>query len=84
LYLAKIIVSLKKSISDPEGIAVCNSLKKLGFDNVDKVRIGKYIEVSINESNRDIAEKKVVEMCNKLLINPIMEEYTYQIVEVIR
>ncbi|MEZ0535893.1 phosphoribosylformylglycinamidine synthase subunit PurS [Caldicellulosiruptoraceae bacterium PP1] len=82
MFKANINITLKKSISDPAGIAVQNSLQNLGFDTVEKVRIGKYIEVYINETEIEIVKNKIDEMCRKLLTNPIMEEYSFEILEV--
>lgn len=82
MYKANINVTLKKSISDPAGIAVQNSLQNLGFSTVNKVRIGKFIEVFIDESDIEIAKIKIDEMCRKILTNPIMEEYSFEILEV--
>ncbi|BCS81108.1 phosphoribosylformylglycinamidine synthase subunit PurS [Anaerocellum diazotrophicum] len=78
---AEIFVYLKKSISDPPGIAVLNSLRSLGFNNVEKVRMGKYIVVYLNETDIEKAKQQVKLMCEKLLCNPVMEEYKFNISE---
>lgn len=78
---AVIKVSLKGGILDPQGKAVNNALHHLGFHSVKDVRIGKYIEMRIAERDRDTLEKVVEEACKKLLANPVIEDYTYQIVE---
>lgn len=78
---AEIFISLKKSISDPPGIAVLNSLKSLGFDSVEKVRMGKYIVVYLDHADREKATETVKRMCEELLCNPIMEEYKFTISE---
>ncbi|TDT62326.1 phosphoribosylformylglycinamidine synthase subunit PurS [Fonticella tunisiensis] len=77
---AYIDVTLKKSILDPQGTAVKEGLSKLGFE-VETVRIGKHIEVTLNDMNRENAEKLIDEMCLKLLINPEIEVYSYRIEE---
>ncbi|MDI6600954.1 MAG: phosphoribosylformylglycinamidine synthase subunit PurS [Thermoanaerobacteraceae bacterium] len=75
---ARIRVSLKKGVLDPQGQAVRNSLKGLGYD-VDDIRIGKYVEVSIDGDDVGKAHDTVKAMCEKLLVNPIIEEYSYDL-----
>jgi phosphoribosylformylglycinamidine synthase len=71
----KIYVSPKKGIFDPQGQAAENALKQLGFADVSNVRIGKYITLEIDGSS----EKEIEEMCHKLLANPIIEEYEFEV-----
>lgn len=78
---AFIDVTLKESILDPQGTAVKEGLYKLGFQ-VEDVRVGKHIEVLLNENNMETAAAAIDEMCHKLLINPEIEGYTYRIEEV--
>jgi phosphoribosylformylglycinamidine synthase len=79
--LAKVFVTLKPTVNDPPGLTVMGSLKILGFDSVESVRLGKYLEVKINESDRSKAETQVTEMCRKLLANPVIEEFSYELEE---
>lgn len=79
---AQIKVLLKKSVLDPQGQAVGKSLSSLGYHNINHVRIGKYLEVTLNEENRAVAEEQVREMCARLLTNPVIEDYTFELVEV--
>jgi phosphoribosylformylglycinamidine synthase len=72
---ASIKVVLKEGILDPQGKAVEHSLKSLGFDSVKGARIGKYIEVEIDGTDKDSAKKNVEEMCKKLLSNPVTENF---------
>jgi len=81
LFLAKVFVTLKPTVNDPPGLTVMGSLKTLGFDSVESVRLGKYLEVKINESDRSKAETQVTEMCRKLLANPVIEEFRYELEE---
>ncbi|NTW48972.1 MAG: phosphoribosylformylglycinamidine synthase subunit PurS [Chlorobiales bacterium] len=81
-FRAKIKVTLRKSILDVQGKTVYKALGNLGYKTVDSVRIGKYIEVEINETNRDAAAKVTEEVCEKLLANMVMEDYTYELEEV--
>ena len=70
-----VTVTLKKDVLDPQGKVVQNTLQNLGIDNLKSIRQGKYFEVEINESEEDSAKKKVDEMCKKLLVNLIIEDY---------
>ena len=74
----KIYVTLKESILDPQGSAVSGSLHKIGYFEVEDVRIGKYLEVMISDSERDI-DTIVKEMCEKVLTNTVIEKYRYEI-----
>jgi phosphoribosylformylglycinamidine synthase len=81
-FNAKIKVTLRQSILDVQGKAVEHALKNLGYTTVDSARIGKYIEVSINEADRQEAERICNEICQKLLSNPVMENYAFELEEV--
>jgi len=77
---AKIHVTLKPGILDPQGKAIEHALDSLGFTNAANVRVGKYMEVVVNESDKTKAEAQVKSMCEKLLANTIIEEYRYELV----
>lgn len=81
MFLAKVFVTLKPAVNDPPGLTVMGGLKTLGFDSVESVRLGKYLEVKVNESDRAKAETQVTEMCQKLLANPVIEEFRYELEE---
>ena len=68
-------MTLKKDVLDPQGKVVQNTLQNLGMNKLTSIRQGKYFEVEINESEEDSAKKKVDEMCKKLLVNLIIEDY---------
>ncbi len=70
-----IIVTLKKDVLDPQGKVVQNTLVNMGVNNLKSIRQGKHFEVEIEENNQSIAEKKINEMCKKLLVNLIIEDY---------
>ena len=70
-----VTVILKKDVLDPQGEVVQNTLMNLGMDNLKSIRQGKFFEIEIDEKNQDIAQQKVDEMCKKLLVNLIIEEY---------
>ncbi len=78
-YKAKIRVTLRPSILDVQGKAVQHALENLGYATVDKARIGKYIEVTINEDSSAEAERIGEEICRKLLANPVMEDYSIEL-----
>ena len=77
--LAKIHITLKKDVLDPQGSVIANSLKSLGFDNVRDVRQGKFIELEIEGNDKDTATKQCNEMCEKLLANLVIEDYSVEI-----
>ena len=77
--LAKIYITLKKDVLDPQGSVIANSLKSLGFNNIEDVRQGKYIEIKLNSENEESANKQLNEMCEKLLANLVIEDYKVEI-----
>ena len=82
MFLAKVYVTLKHTVNDPQGRTITGGLKSLGFDSVTDVRAGKYLEVRLQETERRQAESRIREMCDKLLANPVIEEYRFELVEV--
>ncbi|NTU67317.1 MAG: phosphoribosylformylglycinamidine synthase subunit PurS [Chlorobiaceae bacterium] len=78
-YKAKIRVTLRPSILDVQGKAAQHALANLGYTSVESVRIGKYMEVSINEQSADQAGRVCTEICQKLLSNPVMEDFTFEL-----
>lgn len=82
MFLAKVYVTYKKGVLDPQGSTVKRALGSMGFDTVDDVRVGKYMEIRINEASQAKAEQKLEEMCNRVLTNPVIEDYSYDILEV--
>ncbi|MFC1905515.1 phosphoribosylformylglycinamidine synthase subunit PurS [Chloroflexota bacterium] len=79
MYLAKIYISLKPTVNDPQGLTIKGALHQLGFSTVEDVRSGKYMEIRINEENAGKAHKLITEMCQKLLANPIIENYRFEL-----
>ena len=71
----KIIVTLKKSVLDPQGTVVQQALNGMGFKNVNEVRQGKFFEINMEEKDQKKAEEKANEMCKKLLANLVIEDY---------
>ena len=81
MYLSKITVTLRKSILDPQGKAVEQGIHSLGYDAVRNVRIGKFIEISVDAANRQEAERLTNDVCQKLLANQVMEDYSFIVEE---
>ena len=77
--LAKIYITLKKDVLDPQGSVIANSLKSLGFNNIEDVGQGKYIEIKLDSENEESANKQLNEMCEKLLANLVIEDYKVEI-----
>ena len=82
MWLAKVHVTLKPVVLDPQGQAVQGGLRTLGFDTVESVRAGKYLEIRLEAPDRREAERLVTEMCVKLLANPVIEEYRLEVTEI--
>lgn len=79
MYKAKINITLRKSILDPQGKASHQALQDLGMNEVKGVRIGKFVELEIEASDKDDAYNKAEEACRKLLVNEVMEDYKIRI-----
>jgi phosphoribosylformylglycinamidine synthase subunit PurS len=75
----KIFVSFKNGVLDPQGKAIERSLHTLGYSEVQEVRTGKVLELTIEASSREAAEDRIREMCDKLLANPVIEDYRFEI-----
>lgn len=80
-YIARIHVTLKPAVLDPQGQTIRSGLERLGF-HVQDVRAGKYFVVRLSAADRAAAEQQVHDMCEKLLANPVIEEFTYDVNEV--
>jgi len=76
---AKVHVTLKPGVLDPQGKAIAHALESLGFDDVNGVRQGKYIELDLGDADADGAEARVKDMCEKLLANTVIENYRVDI-----
>ena len=76
---AKVHITLKPGVLDPQGKAVQHALASLGFSGVDDVRQGKYIEIDLQETDAERARAQVEDMCKKLLANTVIENYSVEI-----
>ncbi|GAA2905399.1 phosphoribosylformylglycinamidine synthase subunit PurS [Enterococcus pseudoavium] len=81
MYFVKVYVTYKDSVLDPQGEAVKGAVHRLGYDEIEEVRIGKYFEIKVAKSDRSV-EEMIEEVCDKLLANVNMETYRYEIAAV--
>ena len=70
-----VVITLKKDVLDPQGKVIHQTLDGMGFEGINEIRQGKYFEIDTNESDKNKAQKKVEEMCKKLLANLVIENY---------
>lgn len=80
-YFAEINVMLKPLVNDPQGLAVRDGLHNLGFAGVERVRVGKRIEITVEAADAPAAEQAVREMCDRLLANPVIETFDFEVRE---
>lgn len=78
-WLARIHVTLKPVVLDPQGDAVLTGLHQLGFSDVSAVRVGKYLEVTLAAADQSAAEAAIRQMCDRLLANPVIESYYFTV-----
>ena len=81
MFLARVYVTLKPTVNDPQGLTIRGGLQSLGFDSVESVRAGKYLEIRVDGEDKAQAEARVTEMCRKLLANPVIEDFRFEIEE---
>ena len=78
-YLARVRVTLKPTVNDPQGNTVAQALGTLGFDTVEEVRVGKFIEVKLSAADQAAAEEQIAQMGEKLLANPVIELFDFEV-----
>ena len=76
---ARVIVTPKPVVNDPQGVTVKQGLASLGFREVDEVRVGKYIEVTLDAADERAARQRVEEMCDRLLANHVIEDFRFEL-----
>ncbi len=81
MFLARVYVTLKPTVNDPQGLTIRGGLHSLGFDAVERVRAGKYLEIRLDGTDQAVAEEQVTEMCRKLLANPVIEDFRFELEE---
>jgi len=79
--IAKVYITLKESILDPQGKTIMHSLESLDFEGIENVRLGKMVEIQLNTNDKEKAATLVENMCKKLLVNSVMETYTFEILD---
>ena len=79
MYLAKVYIQYRPTVSDPQGQTIQGGLHQLGFDSVTSVRAGKYMEITLNADSESTASDQVRDMCDKLLANPVIEDYRFDL-----
>ena len=80
-FLARVFVTLKPTVNDPQGVTVKGALHTLGFPAVTDVRVGKLVEVQLDASSADDARAQAEAMCKQLLANPVIERYSFEVAE---
>lgn len=78
---ARVYVTLKAGVLDPQGAAVSQTLGRLGFEEVKDVRIGKYVELALDETDEARARERVTEMCKRLIANTVIEDFRIELVK---
>jgi phosphoribosylformylglycinamidine synthase len=81
MFLAKVYVTLKPTVNDPQGLTIRGGLHSLGFSGVQAVRAGKYLEITVDGDSLDTAREQVSQMCRQLLANPVIEHYRFEVEE---
>jgi phosphoribosylformylglycinamidine synthase subunit PurS len=81
MFVARVQVTIKEEVLDPQGKAVEGALHSLGFTEASGVRIGKFLELNVDAENRETAAGRVREMCERLLSNPVIEDYSFELIE---
>ncbi len=76
----EVYISLKKTVADPQGLAVKHALESLGYSEVKDVRVGKLIYLRLDLADRKVAEERIEQMCKKLLANPIIEDFKFKLI----
>jgi len=78
-FRGKIVITFKPGVFDPQGVTIKNALHSLGYLETDEVKTGKYFEVNLDSPNQDTAQKRLEEMCDQLLANPVIEKFHFTI-----
>lgn len=81
-YQARIYITLRPSVLDPQGVAVKSGIQHLGYNNVEQVRIGKYIEMTLSATDETEARNQLDRICDQVLANPVIEIYRFDLTEV--
>lgn len=78
-WRAEVYVSLRPGVNDPQGLAVRDGLRRLGYDEVEDVRVGRFVQLWLSAPDAETAERRVAAMCEQLLANPVVEQYRFTV-----
>lgn len=78
-FLARVYVTLKPTVNDPQGLTVRDAVHSLGFPGIAGVRVGKYLELRLTADDTDAARTQIDEICRRLLANPVIEDYRFDL-----
>ena len=76
---ARIVITPKKAVLDPQGKTVQNALAQMGYTGVGAVHVGKYLEIELTGADREAARKQIDDACHKILSNPVIEDYRFEL-----
>jgi phosphoribosylformylglycinamidine synthase PurS subunit len=82
MFEAQVRITLKKTVADPQGLTVKHALESLGFHGLGEVRMGKFITLRLDAHAKSVAEEEAKRACEKLLANPIIEDYSFEVKEI--
>ena len=80
-FRARVVVTLKPTVNDPQGLTIRGALHSLGYGEVEGVRAGKYLELALDAASQEEAAARVTDMCRRLLANPVIEDFSFEIEE---
>ena len=81
LFQARVYVTLRPAVNDPQGATIAESLRSLGLASARRVRAGKFFEIEVESTDRDAANAAVDQMCRRLLANPVIEDYRFEVAD---
>ncbi|MBC7190154.1 phosphoribosylformylglycinamidine synthase subunit PurS [Candidatus Aerophobetes bacterium] len=82
MFRVKVYITFKEGVADPQGATILHALHSLGWKKVNKVKTGKYFQIELEEEKEGEVKKAVEKMCERILVNPVIEKYEYQIEKV--
>ncbi len=82
MFKIKIYIRLKEGVADPQGATIKHALDSLGYLGITKVKTGKYLQIQLNTQEKKKIKEQIEDMCKKILVNPVIEDYEYEIEEI--
>ena len=80
MFKAEIKITLKKTVADPQGLTIKHAIESFSFTGLSKVRMGKLVNIELEAKDKEEAKAKVRKMCQKLLANPIIEDFSFEVI----